>query len=117
MVQRYDQGPEDELPLESNGDYTREIGYLKFANYTVNVTNGNSYDNLLNNIWFQPEEVFPIDGTPEIREHAFWVSVDPLYFKISKKLEVRLITFLCELSHLITIHILLLVIHTCHSGP
>ncbi|GMY17597.1 bark storage protein A-like [Fagus crenata] len=85
--QRYGQGPEDELPLESNGDYTREIGYLKFANYTVNVTNGDSYDNLLNNIWFQPEEVFPIDGTPEIREHAFWVSVDPFYFKISKKLE------------------------------
>jgi hypothetical protein len=117
MVQRYGQGPEDELSLESNGDYTREIVYLKFANYTVNVTDGNSYDNLLNNIWYQPEEVFPIDGIPEIREHAFWISVDPLYFRISKKLELRLITFVCELSHLITIHILLLVIHTCHSGP
>ncbi|XP_075642641.1 bark storage protein A-like [Castanea sativa] len=85
--QRYGQGPEDELPLESNGDYTREIGYLKFANYTANVTDGSSYDNLLNNIWYQPEEVFPINGTPEQREHAFWVSVDPLYFEISKKLE------------------------------
>ena len=80
--------PEDELPLESNGDYTREIGYLKFANYTANVSDGSSYDNLLNNIWYQPEEVFPINGTPEQREHAFWVSVDPLYFEISKKLEV-----------------------------
>ncbi|KAM3735661.1 hypothetical protein ACB098_10G103700 [Castanea mollissima] len=85
--QRYGQGPEDELPLKSNGDYTREIGYLKFANYTANVTDGSSYDNLLNNIWYQPEEVFPINGTPEQREHAFWVSVDPLYFEISKKLE------------------------------
>ncbi|KAK9983863.1 hypothetical protein SO802_033388 [Lithocarpus litseifolius] len=85
--QRYGQGPEDELPLESNGDYTREIGYLKFANYTANVTDGRSYNNLLNNIWYQPEEVFPINGTPEQREHAFWVSVDPLYFEISKKLE------------------------------
>ncbi|KAM3687789.1 hypothetical protein ACJW31_10G101000 [Castanea mollissima] len=85
--QRYGQGPEDELPLESNGDYIREIGYLKFANYTTNVTDGSSYDNLLNNIWYQPEEVFPINGTPKQREHAFWVSVDPLYFEISKKLE------------------------------
>ena len=80
--------PEDELPLESNGDYTREIGYLKFANYTANVSDGSSYDNLLNNIWYQPEEVFPINGTPEQRKHAFWVSVDPLYFEISKKLEL-----------------------------
>ncbi|KAM3687790.1 hypothetical protein ACJW31_10G101000 [Castanea mollissima] len=86
--QRYGQGPEDELPLESNGDYIREIGYLKFANYTTNVTDGSSYDNLLNNIWYQPEEVFPINGTPKQREHAFWVSVDPLYFEISKKLEL-----------------------------
>uniref|UniRef100_A0A7N2N475 Nucleoside phosphorylase domain-containing protein n=1 Tax=Quercus lobata TaxID=97700 RepID=A0A7N2N475_QUELO len=85
--QRYGQGPEDVLPLKSNGDYTREFGYLNFADYTVNVTDGSSYDNLLNNIWFQPEEVFPIDGTPEEREHAFWVSVDPLYFEISKQLE------------------------------
>nr|POE64761.1 bark storage protein a [Quercus suber] len=56
MLQRYGQGPEDELTLESNGDYTREFG-------------------------------IPIDGTPEEREHAFWVSVDHLYFEISKQLE------------------------------
>lgn len=41
-----------------------------------------------NNIWYQPEEVFPMDGTPEERQHAFWVPVDPLYYNISKKLEV-----------------------------
>lgn len=85
--QRYGLGPDDELPLESDGDYTRDIGYLKFANYTVNVTDGSSYDNLLNNIWYQPEEVFPVDGTPEERQHAFWVSVDPVYYEISKNLE------------------------------
>lgn len=85
--QRYGNGPEDELALESDGDYTRDIGYIKFANYTVNVTQRGSYDNLLNNIWYQPEEVFPVDGTPEERQHAFWVPVDPLYFEISKKLE------------------------------
>lgn len=87
-MQRYGNGPEDELPLESQGDYTRDIGYLKFANFTVNVTDGTSYDNLLNNIWYQPEEVFPVDGTPEQREHAFWVEVDPFYYEISQKLEV-----------------------------
>ncbi|KAL5558686.1 hypothetical protein UlMin_034897 [Ulmus minor] len=85
--QRYGQGPEDELPLESNGDYTREVGFLKFANYTVNVTDCSSYDNLLNNIWYQPEEIFPVDGTPEEREHAFWVPVDPTYYNIAKNLE------------------------------
>ncbi|KAG2691851.1 hypothetical protein I3760_08G025500 [Carya illinoinensis] len=86
--QRYGQGPEDELALESNGDYTRKYGYLKFANYTANVTHVSSYDNLLNNIWYQPEEVFPVDGTPEERQHAFWVAVDSHYFNISKRLEV-----------------------------
>ncbi|XWS17720.1 hypothetical protein CRYUN_Cryun33cG0091500 [Craigia yunnanensis] len=85
--QRYGDGPLDELPLESNGDYTRDIGYIKFANYTTNVTSCNSHDNLLNNVWYQPEEVFPVDGTPEQRELAFWVSVDPLYFYISQFLE------------------------------
>ncbi|KAF3446423.1 hypothetical protein FNV43_RR11602 [Rhamnella rubrinervis] len=85
--QRYGQGPEDELALESNGDYTREIGYIKISNYTVNVTDSSTYDNLLNNIWYQPEEVFPVDGTPEDRDHAFWVPVDPQYYNISKTLE------------------------------
>ncbi|PON37274.1 Nucleoside phosphorylase [Parasponia andersonii] len=86
--QRYGQGTENELALEANGDYTREIGYLKFANYTSNVTGSDSsYDNLLNNIWYQPEEVFPVDGTPEQREHAFWVPVDPFYYEVAKTLK------------------------------
>ncbi|XWS26332.1 hypothetical protein CRYUN_Cryun26dG0023200 [Craigia yunnanensis] len=33
------------------------------------------------------KEVFPVDGNPEQREHAFWVPVDPLYFTLSKFLE------------------------------
>ncbi|KAK9946668.1 hypothetical protein M0R45_012118 [Rubus argutus] len=82
--QRYGHGPEDDLPLNSK----RDIGYLKLASYTVNVTDDNSsYDNLLNNIWYQSEEVFPIDGTPEQREFTFWVPVDPFYYEISKNLE------------------------------
>ncbi|XP_048332052.2 bark storage protein A [Ziziphus jujuba] len=85
--QRYGQGREDELPLEANGDYTREIGYIKFADYTVNVSHSSSYDNLFNNIWYQPEEVFPVDGTPEERQHIFWIPVDPLYYNLSQNLE------------------------------
>ncbi|KAH7524193.1 hypothetical protein FEM48_Zijuj06G0093100 [Ziziphus jujuba var. spinosa] len=87
--QRYGQGPEDELPLEANGDYTRELGYINIPNYTVNVSDEDfgSYDNLLNNIWYQREEVFPIDGTPEQRQHAFWVPVDSLYYHLAQNLE------------------------------
>ncbi|XP_030543091.1 5'-methylthioadenosine/S-adenosylhomocysteine nucleosidase-like [Rhodamnia argentea] len=85
--QRYGHDPEDELALESNGDYTREIGPLKFANYTINVTGCPSFDNLLNSIWYQPEEVFPVTGTPEERQHDFWVPVDSTYFALAKKLE------------------------------
>ncbi|KAF4351632.1 hypothetical protein F8388_003285 [Cannabis sativa] len=32
----------------------QEVGYLKFADYAVNVSKGG--DNVLNNIWYQPEE-------------------------------------------------------------
>ncbi|CAL5429185.1 unnamed protein product [Camellia sinensis] len=85
--ERYGDGPEDELSLEEDGDYTRKIGYIKFANYATNVTECNLHDNFLNNVWYQPEEVFPIDGTPEERQHAFWVPVDSHYFELSKNLE------------------------------
>ncbi|KAL3498449.1 hypothetical protein ACH5RR_041181 [Cinchona calisaya] len=88
--QRFGKGPDNELPLEEPGDYTREIGYLRFANYYTsdNETACNAtHDNLLNNVWYQPEEVFPVDGFPEIRQHAFWVPVDSHYYKISKALE------------------------------
>ncbi|KAL1562225.1 bark storage protein A-like [Salvia divinorum] len=80
--QRYGDGPENALALEAGGDYTRDIGYIKFANYSTKPT-----DNFLNNVWYQPEEVFPIDGTPEERQHIFWVPVDSHYFTLAKKLE------------------------------
>ncbi|KAG9456118.1 hypothetical protein H6P81_000626 [Aristolochia fimbriata] len=83
-------GPNNELSLESNGDYTRKIGYLMISNYTV-VADGKrsmkSVDNLLNNVWYQPEEIFRADGTPEARKHAFWVPVDISYFNLAKNLE------------------------------
>jgi hypothetical protein len=45
-------------------------------------------ENLLSKIWYQPEEIFPIDGTPEVLQHAFWVPVDKTYFEIARKLKV-----------------------------
>nr|GMC63468.1 bark storage protein A [Ipomoea batatas] len=87
--QRFGDGPNDPLALESNGDYTREIGYLNFSKYdtanTAKVSSGSG--NLLNNVWYQPEEIFPIDGYPEIRQHAFWTPVNEHYFSLAKKLE------------------------------
>jgi len=89
VVQRYGLGPDDTLPLEDNGDYTRELGHLNFANFTSNVTADSPFDNQLNNIWYQPEEIFPIDGVPEVRQHVFWVPVDSKYYHIAKKLKVN----------------------------
>ncbi|KAK1377615.1 Bark storage protein A [Heracleum sosnowskyi] len=85
--QRYGQGPNDELPLEANGDYTRTVGYLRFSNYTNNTADDKFSDNFLNYVWYQPEEIFPKNGQPEERQHAYWISVDPYYFSLAKKLE------------------------------
>ncbi|KAJ8750687.1 hypothetical protein K2173_015868 [Erythroxylum novogranatense] len=85
--QRNGDGPNDTLALESNGDYTRSIGYLRFANYNNYTANSKPVDNILNNVWYQPEEIFPVNGIPEVRQHAFWVPVDHHYFQVAKKLE------------------------------
>jgi len=45
-------------------------------------------ENLLSKVWYQPERIFPVDGTPEVSQHTFWVPVDKTYFKIAKKLKV-----------------------------
>ncbi|XP_043808072.1 bark storage protein A isoform X2 [Manihot esculenta] len=87
--QRYGDEPNDELPLESNGDYTRKIGFLQFSDYNnkTDAENGKPVGNLLNRVWFQPEETFPVNGTPELRQHSFWVPVDKHYFKVAKKVQ------------------------------
>jgi hypothetical protein len=89
-MQRYGQGADDTLPLENNGDYTRDVGFLKFSDFTSNISAADSVtvDNHLNNLWYQPEEIFPVDGIPEQRQHALWVPVDSKYYRIAKKLEV-----------------------------
>ncbi|MQL81201.1 hypothetical protein Taro_013659 [Colocasia esculenta] len=80
--QRYGDGPNDELPLESAGDYTRELGYLRFSDFS------NATGNTLNRVWYQREEIFPVDGVPEQRQHAFWVPANAAYFGLAEKLEV-----------------------------
>ncbi|KAK9058862.1 hypothetical protein SSX86_023706 [Deinandra increscens subsp. villosa] len=81
--QRYGSGPENKLPLEDAGDYTREFGYLNIAKYSTKTGS----DNLLGNIWYQPEEIFPVDGVPENRQHIFWVPVNDGYYTLAKTLE------------------------------
>ncbi|TKY44616.1 Bark storage protein A [Spatholobus suberectus] len=79
---------QDELALEVSGDFSRRFGYLTFSDYNNYITkHSKSVTNLLNNVWFQAEEIFPVDGTPEVRQHAFWVPVDKTYFKFATKLK------------------------------
>jgi len=85
--QRYGDGPDKELALESNGDYTRKLGNLNFTDYSVDKNARRSDGNLLNSVWYQPEEVFPVNGTPEVRGHEFWVPVDGYYYELLRKLE------------------------------
>ncbi|KAG6543254.1 hypothetical protein Mapa_015335 [Marchantia paleacea] len=87
--QRNGNDNDNELPLEADGDYTRELGALHFETY--NVPSGEIFDkrdsNSLNRVWFQPEEVFPVTGTPEVRQHYFHVPVDSKYLKLAESLE------------------------------
>ncbi|XP_010047917.2 bark storage protein A [Eucalyptus grandis] len=84
--QRFGDGPDDELAFESSGDDTREFGYLEFDDYNNATRNGEGVGNFLNRVWHQREEVFPIDGVPEVRQLAFWVPVDKSYYKLSTKI-------------------------------
>ncbi|GJT78223.1 bark storage protein A-like protein [Tanacetum coccineum] len=94
--QRYGDGPENPLSFEGDGGFTREIGYLKIATYS-----SNGDDNLLNNVWYQAEEVYPVDGTPEQTQQAFWIPVDSNYFSLSKRLEVLFLYLFTSLTTLV----------------
>ncbi|KAJ4950159.1 hypothetical protein NE237_026991 [Protea cynaroides] len=85
--QRYGNGPDDELPLEDDGDFTREYGYLNFGDYTNKTKDDDSTDNFLNNIWYQPEEIFHSEGGPELKNTIFWVPVAQALFEFAKELE------------------------------
>ncbi|KAJ8513867.1 hypothetical protein OPV22_004301 [Ensete ventricosum] len=84
---RYRDGPDDELSLESSGVITQEkLGHLNFSDYSVS-SKEKSSGNILNSVWYQTEGAFPVNGVPETRQHAFWVSVHKHYYQLSKKLE------------------------------
>ncbi|PIM97728.1 Adenosylhomocysteine nucleosidase [Handroanthus impetiginosus] len=90
--QRFLDGPQNKLPLEDSGDFSRKLGYLKFADYAVYVLEGLDrpdarLDNSLNNIWFQEERVYPFNSTLEERERIFWVPVNATYYEIANDLE------------------------------
>ncbi|KAL6905830.1 hypothetical protein ACP4OV_003431 [Aristida adscensionis] len=88
LWQRHGDGPTTELPLEAAGDYTRKLGFLNFSDYTVgHQGNPELSANTLNSIWYQPEEIFPVSGSPEHRRHAFWVPVSDRYYALAQKLE------------------------------
>jgi len=86
---------------EEIGDFGKKFGYLKFSNYNNNTKHSKSEENLLNKVWYQPERIFLVDGTPEVWQPAFWVPVDKTYFEIARKLKVcsnpnhSLITSVC----------------------
>ncbi|XP_061993769.1 bark storage protein A [Rosa rugosa] len=84
--QRFGDGPDNLLSLESFGDYTRDVGYIKFSEFNNKTETEKSVDNFLNNAWYQPEEIFPVYGTPEVRQHAFWVPVNKKYFALAQQL-------------------------------
>ncbi|KAF9615544.1 hypothetical protein IFM89_029791 [Coptis chinensis] len=83
--QKYGQGPNDALSSEEDGDFTRDYGYLNFADYTS--SNDDTHNNFLNNVWFQAEDVFHFDGAPESRDKAFWIPITQSFFEQAKKLE------------------------------
>ncbi|KAF8400833.1 hypothetical protein HHK36_014135 [Tetracentron sinense] len=89
--QKYGDGPDDELPLEEYGDFTRDYGHLNFADYT-NKTDVDEYsaDNFLNSIWYQPEEIFHADGDPESKDTTFWVPIANAFFQFAKNLEASI---------------------------
>ena len=83
--QRFGDGEEDELVGEENGDYTRKIGHLRFAAY--NSPTKERSENKLNNLWYQPNEIFPVNDIPEVRQHAFWVPADEGYYQIAESMK------------------------------
>ena len=39
-------------------------------------------------MWFQAEEIFPVNRTPEVREQVFWIPVSQSYYELAQKIEV-----------------------------
>eukprot|EP01018_Ginkgo_biloba_P031371 Gb_35482 [translate_table: standard] len=73
--------------FQSDTDTDESYGYLDIAKYYVPSREG--VQNLLYRISYQPDEIFRIDGTPEVPEKEFWVSVDDSYYTLAGKIEEK----------------------------
>ncbi|TKY44613.1 Bark storage protein A [Spatholobus suberectus] len=78
---------------EQNGDFSKKFGYLKFADYNNCTKDFESNSNLLKKVWYQPEEIFPVNGIPEASHDIFWAPVDKTYFKIASNLKCLVMCF------------------------
>ncbi|XP_020216890.1 bark storage protein A [Cajanus cajan] len=73
---------------EIDGDFSRKFGNLEFADYSNCSKDFESKNtNLLNKVWYQAEEIYPVNGNPEVSHDIFWVPVDKTYFKIARNLK------------------------------
>ncbi|KAH9288054.1 hypothetical protein KI387_032171 [Taxus chinensis] len=71
-------------PGEQTGKYTKDIGYLDFHSYSVPI---HFCENTLNKVWFQYEQLFNVNGPPEVAKQVFWVNVSKSYYAAAKELE------------------------------
>ncbi|KAE9464463.1 hypothetical protein C3L33_03623, partial [Rhododendron williamsianum] len=74
--------------IAGNANPDLQIGDVTIPHFWAHTGLWNWQDSLLNRVWYQPEEIFPVNGTPEIRQHSFWAPVDDYYFQLAERLEV-----------------------------
>ncbi|KAG5559323.1 hypothetical protein RHGRI_009010 [Rhododendron griersonianum] len=73
--------------IAGNANPDLQIGDVTIPHFWAHTGLWNWQDSLLNRVWYQPEEIFPVNGTPEIRQHSFWAPVDDYYFQLAERLE------------------------------
>ncbi|XP_006833371.2 bark storage protein A [Amborella trichopoda] len=87
--QRYGDGPQ-KSSNQSSGKYCERPQYLHFAAFNK----PSSANNLLNNVWFEAEDVFPKIEKHKPDKQVFWIPAHHHYISISGKLkapQVRLV--------------------------
>nr|KYP66957.1 Bark storage protein A [Cajanus cajan] len=73
---------------EIDGDFSRKFGNLEFADYSNCSKDFEPKNtNLLSKVWYQAEEIYPVNGNTEVNHDIFWVPVDKTYFKIARNLK------------------------------
>ncbi|XP_059070393.1 bark storage protein A-like [Cryptomeria japonica] len=70
------------------GSFTREIANLTFSKYNVGEKRVN---NKLQSVYFQPETLYSVKGTPEVGTAKFWFRVDDKLFATAQEIEDTLL--------------------------